>query len=458
MSRPKKRAVANRDTPKASAASVRPSRWFAFLRRASISLSAGALAYAFSFLRELPARANQWDFSHYYVSALAMRQGIDPYITDLTPLATSLGLEINEINHATYPPTFVLCFEPLTFLSPLHAYWLWIGMNILFLAAALYLLFDRFPKDTDLRLALIGLAILYVPVSDNFYYAQTQILILLLLTLFMRWMESGHDALAGSVLAVAGLLKLFPLILVGYLLVRRQRRALFFAGMTLLIGSVLTLGFVGLDRSLHFLGVLPFLTSPYWLGRPVNVALGAIISRLFWYSVGYFDPGVEFIRSAAALLAQLALLALTVRATLASSKLPSDRDEPVIALWVVTAILLSPTAWLHYLVLLFIPYAVLLRQRLHEQASARATLLGLTSYLVAALLLIVYTAVNILGEPSVRAWPALAKWTVENAWSGCVLLVYAATYSLVVATTIPPVRTAAGRAPRRPDARPVLAG
>lgn len=403
--------------------------------RSSIWLVALALGYGLGFLARLPERANQFDFSHYYVSALAMRQGIDPYTTDLTPLAKSRGLEIKEINHATYPPTFVLCFEPLTFLSPLYAYWLWIGMNILFFAAALYLLFEGMPKDTGVRLALIGLAILYVPVTDNFYYAQTQILILLLLTLFMRWIESGHDALAGSVLAVAGLLKVFPLILVGYLLVRRQRRALVFAGMTLFIGSALTLGFVGLDKSLRFLEVLPFLTSPYWLGRPVNVALGAIVSHLFWYSVGSGDPGVEFTRRVTVVMAQLALLALTVRATLARSKLPGDRDEPVIALWVVTAILLSPTAWLHYLVLLLIPYAVLLRHRLHEEASARATRLGVASYLVAEFLMPIY----FLRSPM----PIWVIWALANGPSLCLLLAYGSAYSL--ARNTPPGAAAEGR-------------
>ena len=69
-------------------------------------------------LAALPGRANKWDYSIYYSSALAMRQGMNPYTTDLTPLAHSLGFELDKINHATDPPTFVMCFVPLTLLAP----------------------------------------------------------------------------------------------------------------------------------------------------------------------------------------------------------------------------------------------------------------------------------------------------------------------------------------------------
>ncbi len=424
MSLTKKSALAEPESSEASAVPARLPGLFVFLNRSSISLSALALVYAFTFLPGLAERANQFDFSHYYVSALAMRQGINPYLTDLTPLAASLGLEINEINHATYPPTFVLCFEPLTLLPPLPAYWLWVGMNILFMAVALYLLFKGLTKNNDLRLALVGLAILYAPVSDNFYYAQTQILILLLLTQFMRWMESGRQRLAGAILGVAVLLKIFPLILVGYLLLRRRRTALLSAGLTLIFGSLLTLGFVGLDRSLNFFEVLPFLTDPYWLGRPANVALGAMVSRMFWFSAGYLDPAADFIRSAEVLLSQLFLLGLTTHATLKSSKLSGNREQPVIALWVITAILLSPTAWFHYLVLLLIPYALLVRQLLRGEAPMLAASLGLASYVSAEFLMPTFVL-----QLAIPNW---ASWFLAAVPSLSLLLAYGSAYSLTL--------------------------
>src|SRR4029077_2214418 len=79
----------------------------------------------------MPGRANKWDYSIYYSSALAMRQGMNPYTTDLTPLAHSLGFELDKINHATDPPTFVMCFVPLTLLPTRPGFYVWTAINAL---------------------------------------------------------------------------------------------------------------------------------------------------------------------------------------------------------------------------------------------------------------------------------------------------------------------------------------
>jgi len=443
MPRKEKRAGGDRvvaDVP------AQPSRWLSLLRKASIWVAALAAAYSLSLLLDLPERANQIDFSHYYASALAMRQGVDPYTINLTSLVKSLGLDVAEMNFGTYPPTFLLCFEPLTLLSPLHAYWLWLAMNIVFLATALYLLLDDFPRDIELRLAMVGLAILYAPVTDNFFYAQTQILILLLLVLFVRWIKTGRHALAGSVLAFAGLLKVFPLILVGYLALRRQTKAIVYTGLGLLVGGLVTFALVGIRRSLHFLEVIPFLTSPHFLSRDTNLGLGAIVSRLFWVSSG--DPRLELPRRVAAGLSELALLALTLRATLRSPKLSDNGDETVIALWIVTALLLSPTVWMHYLVLLLIPFAVLVRHRLREAASPRAVQFGLRSYLITEFLMVLYLVFGELADWTSHL-PYWIKYPSVIGWPLSLLFAYASAYFLAV-DTIPTVSATSRESRRRP--------
>ena len=85
----------------------------------------------------------QWhrrDFSNYYESAWALRHGIDPYSTNLTPIGAQLGLETNWLVHASETPPFLLCFEPLTRLRPRVAFWIWSAINFSALAIAMYLL------------------------------------------------------------------------------------------------------------------------------------------------------------------------------------------------------------------------------------------------------------------------------------------------------------------------------
>jgi hypothetical protein len=62
------------------------------------------------------------DFNHFYIAALSFRLGSNGYVVKYNELARSLGLEIAFINISNHPPTFVLCFEPLTRLGPRAAY------------------------------------------------------------------------------------------------------------------------------------------------------------------------------------------------------------------------------------------------------------------------------------------------------------------------------------------------
>src|SRR5579864_8566924 len=98
-----------------------------------VLLCIGTLLHLAIAVAQAAARTRLWDFSHYYVAALAMRDGLNPYAIDLRPLGQRLGLD--GIARATDTPFFLLCFEPLTRLSPGVAYWIWFAIN----AAALML-------------------------------------------------------------------------------------------------------------------------------------------------------------------------------------------------------------------------------------------------------------------------------------------------------------------------------
>lgn len=340
--------------------------------------------------RELPGRANRFDFSIYYASGLALRKNLNPYRIDLSTVAPKLHLEITPIYHATDPPTFLLCFEPLTLL-PLHtAYWLWIGINFAaFLAALFLLLGPRSGLGARMAWALAALAFLYPPVGDHFFYGQNKLLVLLMLAMMMRWMEDGHDSAAGLILALAGLLRGFPLLLVGYLALRRKWRALAYTAAGVSSGGVLTLALVGVPYSLSFVFAgMHEVTLDRFLVLPINVALPSFISQLFWYGAAAggisAGAGFEVLRRATVVIAELVLLGFTVKATL-SAGLGEDHDWRVFSLWIVTAVMLSPTAWVHYLVLMILPFAALASAANRGRASSWAVWMAVASVAVIAL-------------------------------------------------------------------------
>jgi glycosyl transferase family 87 len=354
-----------------------------------------ALVALASIAARLPARSNQNDFSHYYTSALLLREGVNPYRADLSARASELGLDVGDNVRATYPPTFLLCFEPLTLMSPAHAYWTWIALNCLAMAAALAMLLGP-PSHLDVTtaLSLAGFAILFPAFADNFGYAQSHAIVLLLLVLAMRSLDNGMDRAAGAAIAIAVLLRIFPVILFGYLLMRRRWRTLTFAIVCLAIGAAITIAFIGLRTTLDFREAIAFVTDSGWLIRPANVALHAFIARVFIYSAGWpLSETLNLARGVIEVASELALLAMTVLISKAPADSP-DSDSRAFSLWIVTTILLAPTAWLHYLVLLFIPYAQIISASASGRASSRSLRTAIASYFVLTGLFFVLDAMH----------------------------------------------------------------
>jgi hypothetical protein len=179
-------------------------------------LAALCLATAFATMigRSLPSKANQGDFAIYYVSALMMREGGDPYKAGLRTAGERLGLRTQPVDRSTDPPAFILCFEPLTRLRPRPAFWTWTAINFAALVASIALLLRREREISGYtRWAIVAAVILYPPVADHMMTGQNKLLILLMLVLVLCWTEQKRDASAGLILAAAGLLRVFPLLL-----------------------------------------------------------------------------------------------------------------------------------------------------------------------------------------------------------------------------------------------------
>ncbi len=375
----------------------------------------------------LPGRARKWDYSIYYSSALAMRQGMNPYTTDLTPLARSLGFELDKINHATDPPTFVMCFVPVTLLAPRPGFYVWTALNAFSFLLALFLLFRWTPGlSRDGALAVAALIILFPPVIDHLVWGQNKMLVLLMLVLMLRWMERGKDASAGLVLAFASLLRVFPLLMVGYLILTKRLRVLAYTIVGLVAGGLLTVVLVGVGRSLSFLLASGYLTQQWAQALPGNIALPTTVSRMFWYFFGiHLGATLDWTRKAVSWAAELALLGLTVKATVARSS-NGDRDGRLFSLWIMTAILVSPTSWFYYLVLLTIPIVQLSAAAANNRTSARALWAGVACYTLAWLY---FTLVD-MHSPELALHPDTLVWRVGASPVG--LLAYLSLYWFAV--------------------------
>jgi len=313
------------------------------------------------------------DFSIYMLSGRAFKANENPYRANFDSEAAKTGLEDSSVSHATDPPTFILLFSPLSKMAPQRAFWVWTLINSAALVAAMWLLVgpgSGVPASIGWSFAaIVGL---YPPVVSSFHLGQHKILILLLFALMMRWMRNGRDAAAGFALALAALIRLFPLLIVGYLLIDRRSRIVQFTGVGLIVGMLVTIVFFGVANTVGFIRGIDLLTAQRWLSQQRDIAMQAYISRWFWVFGGmHLAPSYEIFRHVTILLTDLIVMFLTVRATV-WVKAGDDHNFRLFSLWIVTAIMLSPTAWVHYLVLLLIPFAQMAAAYPTGEASARA--------------------------------------------------------------------------------------
>jgi hypothetical protein len=334
--------------------------------------------------------SGQWhrrDFSNYYESAWALRHGIDPYSTNLTPVGAHLGLETNWLVHASETPSFLLCFEPLTRLRPRVAFWIWIAINFSALAIAIYLLLaDRRGLSGRTAWLLAGLILMSAPVSLNFYWGQSQLIVLALIAAAMRAMERDRDGTAGLLIATAALLRAYPLLLVGYFLMRRKWRAVAFATAGVAAGGLVTVSVLGLAQTFSFVHGALWVTDYSVVQRVDDLALGPFVSRMFW-ALTATAPGssTDWVRRLAIAVADVAVLGLTIRATLAEPSLRNrDPDWRIYSLWIATAIMLTPVGWHHYLVLLTIPFVQIVVSTAAGGSNSRAVWMAALCYMLIA--------------------------------------------------------------------------
>ena len=368
-------------------------------------------------------RLERSDFTVFYASAVALRHGLDPYATDLTPIGNQFGMSLGELLHSTDTPTALAFFEPLSFLAPGKALALWLILNAAALTAALILLLQ--PKYSGLSSStawtVAALALLYQPTVENFAYAQRQPLVLLLIVMTMRALKDGREAAGGLLLAVAGAYRVFPLIIAGYLVVRRNWRALAFMVLGLIFIGTLTIAALGLHICISYIDGIHYALIDEFTIDSSNVSLRAFIVRLGWSFFGYHvDWRTRWCEQIASALMSAAVVLITVKATL-RHRSESAFDQRGFCLWIATAVMLSPLSWIHYMILLLIPFIAIVSAAERDKCSTRTIAALVVAYLI--------TSVDVVLRDKVAAgWQGLSFIFVGEFAFACLLVGFLATY------------------------------
>jgi hypothetical protein len=337
----------------------------------------------------IPAwRSLNTDFPNYYLVARLFREG---YCLDriydwiwLQRIKDHWGLDQALVGFAGLTPWSALPIVPLSIFSALTAKRIWILINLGFLVASVELLH----RSTTLgrrRIWLIALLAI-LPLRTSFLYGQMHLLVLFLMVLAYVFHRRDRAVWCGVCIALAGALKIYPLLFVLFFLWKRQWRTavatmiasgalVIVGGFTMGWGPLHTYAFEMLPRSLQ-----GEMLDPYNL-RAASAA--ALFHRLF-----LFEPSL----SPAPVLASSTLYVISYPLWQSAILFPlfvlirslseSLREQTEWSAFLFALLLLSPVPSSYHFVVMILPVVLLI------DGLARENRRGLIAIVVSLYLLI----------------------------------------------------------------------
>ncbi len=322
-----------------------------------------------------------------------------------------------------HPPTALLAILPLVPLGYSRAVWVWLGVNLILLAALAWVLA---PIATEAGLplhpgVLFALLLFLPPTLSNIEQGQWSIALASTMALGHRAWERGNRKQGATWLAIATALKLTPVVAAPILALRDRKAAVRFA---LVLGGIViaALPFGGVTAWLALIreaGPNTAAWQTYWHN---TVSLNGLVSRLF---IGgqFSQPWIVSPLAARAvrLVVGGTLLGVTAWQAMAMRQSPADRhrEGAVMALAYLLVPIFNPLAWSHYALLLLLPGALAARAAL---ARGDSLAMGLAMAGL-ALAVVPKEALYLLAEPFPSPAPRCAFLSV-HLFAG--LLVFAA--------------------------------
>lgn len=301
------------------------------------------------------------DFHSYYIAALAVRHGADPFTPAVTWIASYKPGVPFVASYYVYTPFFALLIVPFTWLSYPTAFVVWGLCNLAFLVGSVYACLRAAGiAPTWLRvLALSAAASLLMSIRFEFQWGQADLLVLFCVSAAFWACQERRPILAGVLLAVACVTKPPLLVLVPFLLWKREIRFAIAASVSflaLLLAPFLLIGGQALRDQ--------FTIWQFWSNQYVsfidNQAPKGVLARLFTVNPNVHPLFVAPILVTLGWLMVVAVVAMLTAAVVRPEPLRRDIPSLLEVGLVLTALLLiSPLTEYIYLTLLVLPLLML---------------------------------------------------------------------------------------------------
>jgi hypothetical protein len=328
-----------------------PSSLHLFTRAALALLAVAALAHLgymlwFAFGRQGP------DFWILFKGARDWARGGSLY--DLQAIQT------NHFGHVfKVPPFYGMLFVPFVFQDGERILFFHRLINVLLIGATALV----WLRMWGLRLfSAAGAGLLIVlnfrPIADTLAFGQIDLALLLLLVLALWALRSGRDLPAGVLIALGTLFKIYPVILLAFLVAKRSWRALLGFVLGMLLFNALAVAVMGWEmHRVYLTEVLPKIGGT--TAQDQNQAISGFMAR---FAAAPTDAAIFRDRAitlpALAISGMVALLGCVL--ALGAARPRSTAYALQYSQFLLLMVLVVPAAWMHYEALLVVPFGVLL--------------------------------------------------------------------------------------------------
>jgi hypothetical protein len=311
------------------------------------------------------------DFIQEYLMAKAILKGVNPYLPlpDLASLCLSVAdynnvANYNVLKHPTpHSPVVGLLSLPLGFLSYEKAAIVWLVFELacLLIAICLVLRWWGKPFKAATAVALLGIALGWMPVIEDLWLGQLGACLLPLLLGAWLALRAERNVLGGALLGGVIALKLMAWPIVIFLALRRKWGGVVAAVVVAVVTNLLAMAALGVNCvKNYYFNIGPQIAAAY-RSHDCNYSSWTLGERLFagygyhfavpplWPSATLASIGAYVVPSVILLFG----LALALRAS---------NFDTAFGLLIGVGILVNPVAWTHYLILAAIPIAIIARR------------------------------------------------------------------------------------------------
>ena len=229
------------------------------------------------------------DFSNYFIPAKIFSDGGDTSTIhkpiEFQHKMNEYGVDAELGSPWYFPPFSTIIFLPLSHLDIMDAKRIWNVFNLFILLALILLI----KKWTSFNITVIAVLVFLsgIPLKNNFLLGHFYLLELFLILLAFSCYQKGLNILSGAIVAFCAAVKISPVFIVFYFLVKKQWKAFFSASIFLLFFLVIGLIYLGKEANFNYLfHIFPRISTemfptPFSVG---NQSIFTMIQKTFLFS------------------------------------------------------------------------------------------------------------------------------------------------------------------------------